>query len=443
MNTLRTLRNLAKVAARSRWAAGYWANRIAWSAKTLCEPPDARGKVLIFNENRWQQDLVALVGTRRLHLVAADIGLISRLHDFFPKAAIPKPTEYFMETDDTVWRWRARRVEFLRHVARALRDTHGYAAIMTPAIHYATDIPWAEACEAEGIPFVTVHKEFTIIDERQLFDRADLWRKRGFRYLGRKLCVNNENARTLFLRAGVALPERIVVCGLLRSDNIASPDSPYRRPPDPGHPCATLFSFGHLTGPFSTTDTRSHYFSRLANEGFVELFRQVHVAFAEQAIAHPGVSFRMKLKNTEKWWIDEIEAVLRTDLGCSIADIPNLEVVNRWAPELIQESSVVICLNSTVVLESRILGRNTIIPVFAEAIDKYPNHVYFQNYLDQFAVATSKADLTDKIRRGLAGERLNPDRTARLDEMFTYYLGGCDGRAAHRVADVVDLEMAG
>jgi hypothetical protein len=442
MSLWSTLKSIAKVPLRTRWAARLAARSVAHGAKELCAPPDTRGLILVLNENRWQQDLVALVGTGRLHLMAANIRLISRLHDLFAKGKIQTPTEYFLESDSQVWAWRARRVTYLRHLVRSLRDEHGYAAVMTPAIHYATDIPWAEACEAEGIPFITVHKEFTVIDERQLHDKADLWRKRRFRYLGRWLCVNNENARTLFIEAGVAPPERISVCGLLRSDNIASPDSPYRRPPDPAKPCATLFSFGHLTGPFSTTDTRSHYFSRLANEGFVELFRHVHVAFAEMALARPDVSFRMKLKNTEKWWIDEIEAVLRADLGRGVADIPNLEIVNRWAPELIQESSFVVCLNSTVVLESRILGRNTILPVFAEAVDKYPNHVYFQRYLDQFAVATSKADLTDKMARALSGERLHPDRTPRLDEMFTYYLGGCDGRAAMRVADVVERAMA-
>jgi hypothetical protein len=428
---------LAKAAARTAVGARLAAGAIASRAEVLCDPGGSAPTVLVLNSNRWQQDLEALTATGRLRLLTADVALLGRLHSLFPKGTIRQATEYFLETDPVVWAWRRRRVAFLRRVVRRLKTRHGIQAVMTPAIHYRNDLPWAEACEAEDLPFVAIHKEFTVIDERQLQERIALWRQRRFRFLGRRLCVTNGNAAELFREAGVVAPERMVVTGLMRIDNIARADSPYRLPPDPGCPATTLFSFGHLTGPFATTDVRSHYFSRLGNEGFVEMFRDVHVGFAVAALAYPGVRFRIKLKNHEPWWIQEIEAVLRQDLALWIADIPNLEVVTRSAPELIQESLVVIGLNSTVVLESRMLGRQTIIPVFAEAVTKYPDHVYFHRYLDQFAIAASKQDLRAKIDTALTGVRLQHDDPVRLAEMFHFYLGGDDGRAAHRVADVV------
>ena len=237
--------------------------------------------------------------------------------------------------------------------------------------------------------------------------------------------------------------ERISVTGLLRTDNLMQPDCPYRAPPDPDAKTLTLFSFGHFAGGLGSPRRRSHYFSLEDDFGFVELFRDVHVAFAEAALAHPEVRFKIKPKNYEDWWIKEIEAVIEQGTGTALADIPNCEIVAEPAPELIQQSCAVVGFNSTVLLESSILGRNSIFPVFAEAIEPYPDYVYFPNFRDVFAVASSKADLRGKLDAAVAGETLSTAPPQRLGELCTFSLGQAEAGSAERVVAVLADLAAG
>ncbi len=355
------------------------------------------------------------------------------INALFQEPGITPKAVYFMEDNPTLLALRPRKQAFIGVIARLL-GKHIDCAV-TPSIQYWVEQDFTAGFTLAGLPFIGLHKEFTVVDDAQLDYRIQLHRQRQQKFLGAELYVTNDLARRLFTLANVARTEQIKVIGSLRMDRLFDADSPYRCRSD-GRPQAVLFSFGHLSGGFGGVPRRSHYFSLYDDNGFVELFREVHVAFAELALEQPDSEFTIKLKNNEEWWIREIEAVVYEALNRSIADIPNLFIRSTDAPDLIRDAHCVVGFNSTVLLESVILDRNTIVPYFAEATGHMANYVYLKSYFDVLAVANSKQDLKSKVRTALA----NPDAFVPIDRerwhhMMQTYLGFDDGKTLERLVE--------
>jgi hydroxymethylpyrimidine/phosphomethylpyrimidine kinase len=104
------------------------------------------------------------------------------------------------------------------------------------------------------------------------------------------------------------------------------------------------------------------------------------------------------------------------------------------AQTLIKKSSLVIAFNSTTILEAGLLGRNVIIPVYAEAVDKYFNsNVYFKKYLDSMIVASSGKDLKDKVLKYAFKQQHFP----LPDKMVQDFIGFYDGQSSKRILDEI------
>ena len=408
-----------------------------------CEADDAL-EVLVFSEMRWPEDLAALARTGSLRLYAIDQELQRRVNALFTVPGRSLNKEYFCETDGEVLRLRAEQARYVARLVPALRRRVAFDCAITPTVHYRQEHPWAEGFDRAGLPFVALHKEFTVLDDRHLPERVVRFCGRRQKFLGSHVCVTNELARRLFAESGVFPEDRISVTGLLRMDNLLGPRSNGAKAQAAlDRKVITLFSFGHISGGVTPAQWRSHYFSMNDDEGFVELFRDVHVGFAEMALRHPEVEFKIKPKNIADWWTREIEAVVQESLGRPLDQIPNCRIVGEPAPALIAQSYATIGLNSTVLLESVAMGCNTIMPVFDEAIDKYPHNVYFPAFRDVFAIAGSRGEYMDLIDRAIHGETLSDAPAARRADLFRYYLGYDDGRTADRVAAVLRAVVAG
>jgi hypothetical protein len=400
--------------------------------------------VLTFDSDRWRQDLTALARYGNLDIHAIDDAAIGRINGWFGSEGSVENIEYFNEKRPAFLTKRKKHAAFATAVMQYVKSWLGIECACTCAIHYVRDFPWMIASQDVGVPFVVIHKEFTVIDTRHASAMKERWEPRNFKFLGSHLCVTNKIAYDLFNNLGVAPENNITRTGLLRSDNLFNKSTRYLNKSPKERTAITLFSFGHTTGPFdlSDNDMRSHYFSKWDHVGFVKLFRDVHVSFAQLAIKNPEVTFNIKPKNVEPWWINEIEDVIVEHLNLSLADIPNCNIVDRPAPELISISNASIVLNSTVVLESRMLGKNTIIPLFAEASGEYADHIYFDEFLDLFAVADSREMFVELIERAIGGEELVANHPERLGALCDKYLGNDDGAVAERVINVFRQEIA-
>lgn len=423
----------------SAWIMGHYVrSRLKYLGGT--HAPDAR-RLVIFSAYRFRQDIEVMLKHPRLRVYEIDQRLLEIINAFFAESGLTSHEQYFLEEDPRVLALRNRRRVYLQTIAQILARS-GIDCAITPSIQYKIEQDWVFAFNAAGLPFIGLHKEFTVVDEDQLQMRINAHRNRRQKFLGTHLCVTNETGRKLFSEAEVFPSDKISTIGLLRMDNLFDPNSDLRkRRSDKPH--AVLFSFGHLSGGFGGVPRRSHYFSLNDDAGFVELFRQVHVGFAELALENPDAEFTIKLKNQAEWWAKEIRAVVRQELRVELDQIPNLAIRDVTAPELIRDAHVVIGFNSTVLLESQILDRSTIIPFFAEASETMKDYVYLKKYFDLFAIAESKVDMKAKVCRCFNDpDRFVPADRYRRHKMLEEYLGYDDGKTLERVVSIIDACVA-
>ncbi len=441
---LRSLKELARRVLRRELFAPLFGWLLARRLRLLHDSSDSDAlNVLVFSDFRWTQDLSALARVGSIRLYGIDGAMMARINALFQAPGKTPRFYYYLEDDQEILRLREAQVSFIEKVIRSLRRHGKLDCAASPSAHYRQEQAWAAGCDAAGLPFVALHKEYTVLDDSQVAERAQIYRDSRESYRGTHLCVVNQTAKRLLVEGGVCPADSMTVAGILRMDNLLRPDSRHRVPAKQDPKSITLFSFGHFAGGLATEDRRSFLFSRADDYGFVQLFRDVHSAFAAAALRHPDVQFRIKPKHVVDWWIREIEQVVREDLGIDFSAIANCTIVDTPAPELITEATATIGFNSTVVLESRVLDRSTIIPNFAEATGVHAQYVYFRDFHDLFALASSKDDLGAKIDQAIAGQNLNGGTPERLGELCRFYFGSDDGRTAERVVGILRDVAAG
>src|SRR4051812_43677836 len=197
--------------------------------------------VLAFDPNRWTQDLLALAKVANVRIYAVPFRVSTRIHTlFFGSEPMPGIAEYFLIDDPIVLAKRDAQARYATRVLRYLKRWLKLDCAANPAIHYIVDFPWMKGGEAAGVPFVTAHKEFTVLDDRQVRERIDRWKNRyRFKFLGTTLAVTNAIAERLFTEAEVAPAAKVARAGLLRFDNLLRTPAP-AAPRDPL--TVTLFS---------------------------------------------------------------------------------------------------------------------------------------------------------------------------------------------------------
>ena len=419
-----------------------------WLARRARVVHDTRGdnvlNVLVFDAHRYGQDLEALAATGALRFLTIAPDDIAKVFAFFRNRRLVENDDYFCETQSDVLDLRERQVAFLARVGRTLKRQLNLHAAIAPAMHYRHNLPWARALPQAGVPFIAIHKEFTLIDERHIPRRANNYLTEQMRFEGSRLLTTNFTGKKLFELGGLCAPKKIECVGLPRMDRLLRADSQFRKPGK--RKIATLFSFGHFSGDLTDIPPlrKAHYFDPARRIGFVELSRDTHAAFARAAVTRPNVEFVIKPQYDIDDWKDEIDRAVQWSTGLKVSEIPNLTIVNEPAPDLIRDSLVTVGLNSTVVIESRILGRPTIVPLFAEAAGKHAENVYFRDYLPLFETPDSPEALQQRIVELVDGAASSQsDDEVLLKKFVRAYVGFDDGRTAERVVNEIRYAING
>ena len=125
-----------------------------------------------------------------------------------------------------------------------------------------------------------------------------------------------------------------------------------------------LFSTHHVIGLLQIASANGLFAKDKKDEGFIEHFKFLHAYFAASAIQNPKTNFVIKTKFVDIWH-NEIENSIFDILGKTVKDIPNLIVTASIpAQELIQKAKLVIGLNSTTILEAKLLNTPVVLPIF-------------------------------------------------------------------------------
>ena len=393
--------------------------------------------VLVLHSHRWTLDLNVLKSSPKLKLIYIPVEKQCWLNNLIlsPVAVLfreDKSLHHQPETNPKVQKYKNKLCEYLTDFIKYFAEECDFKCIVTCGFWYKTDIEWAKASRLAGVPFIALHKECMRDESTEQF-YIDLYKDRNLKFYGNKLVVHNEWEKKIIVKSNICEEENVIVAGCLRIDDIIKEcDHVNNR-----KKAVCLFSFRHFVAGVKIESRTG--FDDHEGEGLVEAFAQTHEAIAELAIEYPDIVFIIK----PKWlfiWEEKIREVIRAGVGREIEDIKNLILtVDIDAQTLIKKSTVVIGLNSTTLLESRILKKTTIIPMFAEAGCKYKDKIWFQKYSgSEFIFPTSKEEFKEQVVLAVQNDNRQPPSHELIDD----YLGFHDGKTLERIVSILETEVS-
>mgnify|MGYP000123727883 CR=1 FL=1 len=409
-------------------------------SKTLIEinPKNKNYKrtILVLNHIRFLNDLNVLGKNPDVRLLALSPNLQVLINSINCKHKHERE-DYFKLTTENVRNDRYRLYKFLTKFIPKLCKFANIDALLTCSFYYLQDQEWDRASKDSGIPFLAIYKENLKYEVRGEYS-IQLYKSRGYKFQGNKLLVFDERSKTILSKSEICKPENILVTGMIRIDDIFNDvsNNDYSQKKDQ----VTLFSFRHAIGGFLTVDKSfDTCFSTDGKNGVVDLFDNVHSTIAKLAKANPNTKFVIKTKRAGMW-PKKINERLKHKLGYDSSEIENLEITSTTpAHDLIKNSDVIVGINSTTLLESKLFNKKTIIPFYDEAAGRHKKEIYFQDFFDDFTIASSSEELEVMIQNSINSKndnikKISPDAIAR-------YFGYFDGNNCNRLIEVVNNEI--
>ena len=119
---------------------------------------------------------------------------------------------------------------------------------------------------------------------------------------------------------------------------------------------------------------------------------------------------------------------------CKIA---NLHIIDKEDPqELIKNSNLIIAINSTALIESRILGKKTAVPVFYEASRELYDYIYLKKYFNNELIKLNSLEdfintIKESVKINFSFNKINNNN------FVTDYIGFFDKNHAKRYSDKI------
>lgn len=326
----------------------------------------------------------------------------------------------------------------IQHRARA-------DAVLTGNFGYFAEQELAAVVEAQGTPFIAMHKESLKTPGRQVFFER-LYRERRQAFPGRRILVYNTIERDVQVAAGIAPKEHITVCGMSRLDQshawrVSAATGPSLTPP---RPMVLMFSFHPKTGlpfiprkpgaPQGRMETLGADEQALA---WTDLHLGFHQAAARLARENPDLDVVVKGKADLPKWLKET-----TGDTLDFDGLANLRAVVGGDPQdLIASASVITGFGTTALLEALAAGKRVVLPQFAEAAtgDTVP---FVLDLGGAAEIADSVDDFVDRLRLGAQVDPTPSEDLAPASfEILDTWAGNADGGAGARVAQAVLAEI--
>lgn len=391
--------------------------------------------IIAFNQERFRSDLQVLADTGEFRVLFLPFYWQKRIiYTFYPddldlmEMYRPAAGSFVAKRQALLRRW-------LRGVLRRLYRQLNIVAAVGAALHYKRDLDFGVASEEIGTPFIVLHRECFLASNAYTTGTSQYYRRVG-PFAGSLLIVHNEHTRGIFVDANVAPPANIRSIGVLRMDDyVRRLDANKAAPVDAGRrKLVTFFSFFEGYGQWDLMP----WWSRDGKEGFVQLFVQVHVEFAQLALRTPDVDFVIK----PKWggtWLDRIDRAL-AGAGISVNEIPNLSViVETDAQALILNSDVITTFGSTVQLEAAIAGKPIVVPRFAEASEPYyQDWLVLTPYDHLFDIAHSPKEFSELILHRLEDWQPDDVMMGERRDAFETWVSSLDGQATERYVSAIN-----
>ena len=322
---------------------------------------------------------------------------------------------------------------FIRKLVTKILYKKKIKCVLSCGFYYKRNINWEKALYQSNTPFFCYHKESIGISKKiDFLSNYPVYKKMRFFY-GDKLFVGNNHISELLGKLNNDFKDKIIVTGSLKIDNLINEYKNFKKISHNKRRVITLFSFYH-SYLLQDITYRLGKWSPDYSFGFCKLFDSVHQVVAKYALENSNVDIFIKLKWQDNLWKKYILSALKK-INIDPKNIKNLKFVdNISAQKLIFNSDTVIAFNSSVLTESLLLNKKTIIPIYFEAEDKYSDYVLWKDK-DIFNKVYSEDDLYKEIKIFQTQNKFenNVNKLKVLKEAFGYV----DGNNSQRMYETM------
>ena len=388
------------------------------------DPSSNIKSILILNHERYEHDLKAISKNNDVRLLIFPSRIQTLINTIF------LGNKYSYEVDSYLNKTKETEVlvSFVIKIINKINNKYELCGITSCSFYYRQDFPYEFASEITKIPYYVIFKEW-MKDRSVIEATTKKYKLNKYKFVGKKIFCANQFISQILINSGVCDKNQISIIGSPRFDLILSEDIKYVET----KPVITFFSFYHASGQIQLKGS-DNFFSDDKNDGYYDLFDQVHNAIAQLACENENFQFIIKTK----WggsWHERITSSIKNISNLDINKISNLTLIQYGdAQTLIKKSAAIVAFNSTTILESCLLKKNVIIPIFAEAKSKYFNtNLLYKEYLSSLILATSKKDLMQKIIHYAQNQEIAPIPK----QMVLDFIGYNDSQATQRFVNEI------
>lgn len=417
----------------------FWVLFFKFSVKQFSKKKGKTRKILAFNYERYTKDLIALEScskNKNLKFFFINSRIIEIINSFYLGGKIRETLKRDIHGKVDISENNKnslainKQVDYLVKFLNYLKYFSKIDCFVTCSFYYFQDQTWLRASEKANFPFVVLHKE-CMKDESILKMMSIEYSKKFKLFTDTNIVVHNENEKECQILSEVSKPNYIYSLGCPRLDFIFK-----KMKNKVTHKnCVTLFSFRHSIGGLRDPSLKKFGgFCENNSIGAIKLFENTHLWFAMLAIKFPNINFFIKLK-WDRNWKDYVLSVLKKKIT-NLNEIKNLIITSEQSStSLIEKSKFVVGLNSTCLIEARILKKPVVVPSIFEANSSLKSRIYFKKYFDKNLYAPkNKAeffDITSKLCKSNSKKIFNRKK---IDyELFREFFGFYDGNSSKRV----------
>ena len=327
--------------------------------------------------------------------------------------------------------------KILRTILPALLDFFDIDAVMTSDLRYRRQSDLCRVASELGYPFILYQRESMFIVPN-VFDTAVRRHNLLGQFWGDAVIVQNQITKEMFLTSGNYDVERIHVVGSARMDSFLS------RLSEPRAQAGRVISLFSAPNRVSRGPTGDEF-----REVSHAILRALRVA-TRLAAKDPEIKLYIKMKDAEVGMRgSEKLSAYRATVVAEAGQIPQniVFVTDRMAAhDVILSSTVVIALQSTVVLEAAVAGKPVILPHFRFLVEhpEAKRSLMYQESHALFDVPATEAEMERLLLERLADPSVPDEVMSARRELFARHVSPLDGSATSRSAALIrDLAESG
>jgi len=313
---------------------------------------------------------------------------------------------------------------------------------------YIPDYYWIIASEKLNVPCIMLYRECNVMSPI-IFDMVVTMMSKHKPFKGSHVIVHNQKIKEAFIKSNFFDDKNITVASALRMDSLIKKNNDYAKnnlitDKKTNRKKFTLFYFPVNSSMFGTNNDTINIDDYYPNGNYwnekESYFIQLHETILRLAEANRHIDFIIKPK--EIFMHDESWSFYKKVVAESGIDETKLDnyIIDAHADvhSLIMDSDVICGGQSSTTIESLLMGKQVILPLFCS----YKNTAYFgqfpwKNYIDLFEVAADIGDFEKVFYKVLNSKEVMRDDMKKRRELYSMCFDDLNGNAIEKYSKTI------